>query len=539
MNWTQSPFHSDRNNLQRQETDESKSRKHSMRLYIAIVLLAVVHLHFAAAGQLGLRRAKINPQPDAAMMPEFSYADNVDKEFQNGERKSSEPKKSCGCSEGADGNSALGSNSMTLLEVNCQGIQCKCESEMNEFEAYSRRKSEGRRPDGRCYFHVANFIDAMGYGGIKKNGFNSCVGSQYHSYAYQFHSAIGSGKCGLKDVKEQYGNNPYNAPRGALVVVKAGTPGTAHPVAGDIAVASGDGRFWNGGNMAYGGKNHEYAGQLLAIYVPSTCTSRPNDQGGDQEDGNDTEANKNGDGSKASGMVQGIETDSPNKEREQHLINACHEAGLRGSEARQFMAQCSHECAHFNTMEEYASGADYEGRSDLGNTQPGDGKRFKGRGYIQLTGRANYRDVGRAIGVDLENNPKKAEEPEIAAKTALHFWKTRVRARVSNFCDTTAVTLVINGGRNGLQDRINKFAKYGGCNGGQQGGNSNSVRLGTTSEDEEVNPGERDATSSHGDCIACIKSGGGKGCMSRCPQRPYCQKCIQHMGGKACAERCE
>ena len=99
----------------------------------------------------------------------------------------------------------------------------------------------------------------------KKNGFNNCVGSQYHAYAYQFHSAIGSGKCGLKDVKEQYGNNPYNAPRGALVVVKAGTPGTAHPVAGDIAVASGDGRFWNGGNMAYGGKNHEYAGQLLAI----------------------------------------------------------------------------------------------------------------------------------------------------------------------------------------------------------------------------------------------------------------------------------
>ena len=146
-----------------------------------------------------------------------------------------------------------------------------CESEMNKFEAYSRRQSEGHRPDGQCYKHVANFIDAMGYGGIKKNGFNSCVDFKFHRYAYQFHSAIGSGRCGLKDVKEKYGNNPYNAPRGAIVVVNADTPGTRHPVAGDIAVASGDGRFWNGGSMGYGGKNHNYAGQLLAIYVPSTC----------------------------------------------------------------------------------------------------------------------------------------------------------------------------------------------------------------------------------------------------------------------------
>ena len=97
------------------------------------------------------------------------------------------------------------------------------------------------------------------------------VGFNFHRYAYQFHSAIGSGRCGLKDVKEKYGNNPYNAPRGAIVVVNADTPGTRHPVAGDIAVASGDGRFWNGGSMGYGGKNHNYAGQLLAIYVPSTC----------------------------------------------------------------------------------------------------------------------------------------------------------------------------------------------------------------------------------------------------------------------------
>ena len=178
--------------------------------------------------------------------------------------------KSCGCGRPNAGPD-LGFESMSFLQVSCDGVNCACERELQEFEAYCRSKSVTNRPDGRCYFHVANFIDAMGYGGISKNGFNSCVGSQYHKYAYQFHSAIGNGKCGLKNVKDKYDNNPYNAPRGALVVVSAGTPGTAHPVAGDIAVASGDGRFWNGGNMAYGGASYNYKGKLLAIYVPASC----------------------------------------------------------------------------------------------------------------------------------------------------------------------------------------------------------------------------------------------------------------------------
>ena len=182
---------------------------------------------------------------------------------------------------------------------------------------------------------------------------------------------------------------------------------------------------------------------------------------------------------------------------------------FRGAEARQFMAQCSHECDHFNTMEEYASGAAYEGRSDLGNTQPGDGKRYKGRGYIQLTGRANYIDVGRAIGEDLVNNPTRASEPTVAAKVALHFWKTRVRRRVSDFCDTYAVTRVINGGTNGLDDRKSKFAKYGGCGGSSSGGSSSG-------------------------CATCLKNGGGKGCASRCPSNFACQNCVKYGGGSGC-----
>ena len=102
-----------------------------MRPYLAILLVLVLHLNFAAAGHLGRRRAKIDPQPYAAMMmPGLSYADNVDNEFQNSEAKSGEPKKSCGCGERTEGNNALRSNSISLLEVNCQGIQCKCESEI-------------------------------------------------------------------------------------------------------------------------------------------------------------------------------------------------------------------------------------------------------------------------------------------------------------------------------------------------------------------------------------------------------------------------
>jgi putative chitinase len=90
-----------------------------------------------------------------------------------------------------------------------------------------------------------------------------------------------------------------------------------------------------------------------------------------------------------------------------------------------FLAQIAHESGGFKYKEEIASGRDYEGRKDLGNIKPGDGKRYKGRGYIQLTGRYNYRHAGKDLGLDLEGNPALASSPENAARVAAWFWKTK------------------------------------------------------------------------------------------------------------------
>jgi len=124
------------------------------------------------------------------------------------------------------------------------------------------------------------------------------------------------------------------------------------------------------------------------------------------------------------------------------------------------MAQCAHECDSFNTMTEYGSGEEYEGRTDLGNINPGDGVRYKGRGYIQITGRYNYRTYGGYIGQDLEGSPTLAEQPSIAAQVALQYWNRIVKPSVSSFSNTEAVTRLINGGTNGLADRKAKFSQY-------------------------------------------------------------------------------
>ena len=118
-----------------------------------------------------------------------------------------------------------------------------------------------------------------------------------------------------------------------------------------------------------------------------------------------------------------------------------------------FLGQTCHESAGFRTTEEFASGERYEGRADLGNTKKGDGVRYKGRGLLQLTGRANYRDMGNILGVKLEDDPELAAEPVLSLKIACEFWKKK---KINNACDLDdilAVTRFINGGTNGLDDR--------------------------------------------------------------------------------------
>ena len=146
---------------------------------------------------------------------------------------------------------------------------------------------------------------------------------------------------------------------------------------------------------------------------------------------------------------------------ESSLLAAMSRAGIVDpTERAMFLAQMAHESGNFRYDEEIASGQAYEGRSDLGNNQPGDGVRYKGRGYIQLTGRANYRDYGNRLGVDLENNPDLAKDPNIAADIAIAYWQQRVDRNAARAGDVRTVTRNINGGLNGLADRQNKFDKY-------------------------------------------------------------------------------
>jgi predicted chitinase len=122
-----------------------------------------------------------------------------------------------------------------------------------------------------------------------------------------------------------------------------------------------------------------------------------------------------------------------------------------------FLAQLAHESGELRYMEEIASGAAYEGRKDLGNTQPGDGKRYKGRGPIQLTGRANYQKYGDLLGIDLINNPTVAATKEVGFRIAGQFWKLNGLNPLADQQDFKQITKRINGGYNGLDDRTKYY----------------------------------------------------------------------------------
>lgn len=100
----------------------------------------------------------------------------------------------------------------------------------------------------------------------------------------------------------------------------------------------------------------------------------------------------------------------------------------------------------------------YEGRKDLGNTQPGDGARYHGRGYIQLTGRANYRHYGEKLGLPLEQNPDLALQPEIAARILAEYMKERGIPQIAARGDWQGVRKAVNGGLNGW-DRFSQLVQ--------------------------------------------------------------------------------
>jgi putative chitinase len=118
-----------------------------------------------------------------------------------------------------------------------------------------------------------------------------------------------------------------------------------------------------------------------------------------------------------------------------------------------FLAQTCDESDGFCTTVEYSDGSYLEGRVDLGNTQPGDGPRYKGRGLIQLTGRKNYKHYGDVLELDLVGNPDLAAEPTIAQTIACEFWKENGLNAFADKDDIETITRRINGGLNGIDSR--------------------------------------------------------------------------------------
>ena len=150
---------------------------------------------------------------------------------------------------------------------------------------------------------------------------------------------------------------------------------------------------------------------------------------------------------------------------EVYLRKVAEKNGIQGQELIAFMSQAAHETLDFKSLKEFGGKLDfkkYDPRfaprkaKELGNTKPGDGAKYKGRGYMQITGKWNYEQAGKALGLDLVNHPELLEKPEYAAKAAVWYWKTRVANKVNSFKNTQDVTKQINPGLKHLDKRMDK-----------------------------------------------------------------------------------
>lgn len=178
-----------------------------------------------------------------------------------------------------------------------------------------------------------------------------------------------------------------------------------------------------------------------------------------------------------------------NHPQEAQLLRAAEAAGIHGTELAQFMAQCKHETINFTRLRERTDGEHYKlyeplfrknlktkkiildpetGKPHdfnpksiaLGNIKSGDGLRYLGRGFLQITGRYNYRKAGEALGLPLEDKPELMEDPDVAAKAAIWFWKHRVRAKASDPSNTREATRQVNPGMHGLEAREDNYRSY-------------------------------------------------------------------------------
>lgn len=139
----------------------------------------------------------------------------------------------------------------------------------------------------------------------------------------------------------------------------------------------------------------------------------------------------------------------------QPLTDACAEFAIDTPKRQAaFLAQLCHESGSLRYVKEIADGSAYEWRGDLGNTSSGDGMKYKGRGLIQVTGKANYLACGIALGLDLIALPALLEEPANACRSAGWFWKTKNLNKFADADQFGSLTKAINGGYHGLDERI-------------------------------------------------------------------------------------
>lgn len=170
-----------------------------------------------------------------------------------------------------------------------------------------------------------------------------------------------------------------------------------------------------------------------------------------------------------------VDNVSDNKDVENLLIKYATAAGITGVELQAFLAQANHESGNFtSTVEElYGDDPDYfkktydpeynpVGAKKLGNTMSGDGEKYKGRGYIQVTGRYNYGEAAKRFRLPLLEYPAMLERQRLAIAVSIWYWKWRVRERMSDDWDNVQkVSNIVNGGQTAIGNRAELFKAYG------------------------------------------------------------------------------